>query len=68
MTRYDDLFDATSPGDSVFADKGALDQLAEPDEMVACDAQEQQLARLLNGLHEGYLPTSVLIHGPPGTG
>jgi cell division control protein 6 len=68
MTDYDDLFDAMAPDDSVFADKGVLDPLAEPDEVVARDAQEEQLACLLNGLHEGYLPASVSIYGPPGTG
>ena len=67
MTRCDDLFDATAPDDSFFTDKGALDPLAEPDEVVARDEQEQQLARLLNGIREGYLPTSVLMYGPPGT-
>ena len=35
MTDYDDLFDATAPNDSVFADKSALDPLAEPDDVVA---------------------------------
>ena len=68
MSKYDDLFDATAPDDSVFADKGALDPLAAPDEVVARDAQERQLARLLNGVHQGYLPTTVSIYGPPGTG
>ena len=34
MSKYDDLFDATAPDDSVFADKSALDPLAEPDEIV----------------------------------
>ena len=68
MTKYDDLFDDTRPARSVFADKGALDPLADPDEIVARDAQERHLARLLNGVHEGYLPTTVSIYGPPGTG
>ncbi|WP_115864081.1 Cdc6/Cdc18 family protein [Halorussus litoreus] len=68
MTKYDDLFDATAPDDSVFADKGALDPLADSPEVVAREAQEEQLARLLNGIQDGYLPTSVSIYGPPGTG
>jgi orc1/cdc6 family replication initiation protein len=68
MTDYDDLFAETAPDDSVFVDKGALDPLAEPDEILARDAQEAQLATLLNGVHEGYLPTTVSIYGPPGTG
>lgn len=68
MTDYDNLFDETVPADSVFADKAALDPLAEPDDIVARDEQERTLARLLNGLHEGYLPTTVTIYGPPGTG
>lgn len=68
MTDYDDLFDDTAPTDSVFADKGALDPLAEPAEIIAREDQEQHLARILNGIHEGYLPTTVSIYGPPGTG
>ncbi|WP_336343322.1 Cdc6/Cdc18 family protein [Halalkalicoccus ordinarius] len=66
--KYDDLFDETAPADSVFADKGALDPLAEPDEIIARDEQERELATILNGIHEGYLPPTVSIHGPPGTG
>ena len=68
MSKYDELFDATAPTESVFADKGALDPLAEPDEIVARDGQEQTLATILNGVQEGYLPTTVSVHGPPGTG
>ena len=68
MTDYDELFDDTAPGDTVFADKGALDPLAEPDEIVAREDQEHELATVLNGVHEGYLPTTVSIYGPPGTG
>lgn len=30
MNKYDDLFGETVATDSVFADKGALDSLAEP--------------------------------------
>lgn len=66
--KYDALFEETAPDDSVFVDKRALDPLAEPEEVVARDAQERQLARLLNGVQEGYLPTTVSIYGPPGTG
>ena len=68
MTNYDKLFDDAAPDDTVFADKGALDPLAEPDEIVAREDQEHELATLLNGVHEGYLPTTVSIYGPPGTG
>ena len=68
MSKYDELFDETAPGDSVFAEKGALDPLAEPDEIIARDEQERELATILNGIHEGYLPPTVSIHGPPGTG
>ncbi|WP_331233939.1 Cdc6/Cdc18 family protein [Natronorarus salvus] len=68
MGKYDELFDETTPADSVFADKGALDPFREPEEIVARDEQERQLARILGGVHEGYLPTTVSIHGPPGTG
>jgi archaeal cell division control protein 6 len=66
--KYDDLFDETAPTESVFTDKGALDPLAEPDEIIAREDQERQLATILNGIHEGYLPPTVMIHGPPGTG
>ncbi|WP_336361970.1 Cdc6/Cdc18 family protein [Halalkalicoccus salilacus] len=66
--KYDDLFDETAPSDSVFADKSALDPLAEPDEIIARDKQERELATILNGIHEGYLPPTVMVHGPPGTG
>jgi cell division control protein 6 len=26
------------------------------------------LARILNGIHDGYLPATVAVYGPPGTG
>jgi cell division control protein 6 len=68
MSEYDDLFEETAPADSVFADKRALGPLAEPEEIVARDEQERTLTRLLNGIHEGYLPTTVTVYGPPGTG
>ena len=68
MGKYDDLFDETVPTDSVFADKGALDPLSEPDEIAARDEQERAIAQLLNGIHDGYLPTTVSVYGPPGTG
>ena len=68
MTKYDDLFDDTAPTESVFRDKGALDPLTPPEEIIARDKQEHQLARILNGVHEGYLPTTVSVYGPPGTG
>lgn len=68
MTDYDDLFEATAPTNSVFADKRALDPLATPDAIRGRDAQQQELARILGGVREGYLPPTVAIHGPPGTG
>ncbi|WP_049898896.1 Cdc6/Cdc18 family protein [Halococcus agarilyticus] len=68
MSNYDDLFDDTAPDDSVFTNKGALNPLSDPDEIVAREHQERELATLLNGVHEGYLPTTASIYGPPGTG
>jgi archaeal cell division control protein 6 len=68
MSKYDDLFDETAPDESLFADKGALDPLADPDEIHARDAQERELATILNGVHDGYLPPTVSLYGPPGTG
>jgi len=68
MTDYDDLFTETAPDDSVFADKRALDPLAEPETILGRDRQERQLAGILNGMTERYLPPTVAIHGPPGTG
>ena len=59
MSKYDDLFDNTAPDESVFADKSALDPLAPPAEIIARDDQEQQLATILNGVHEGSLLTRV---------
>lgn len=68
MTNYDDLFDDVATTDSVFADKGALDPLADPDEVIARQEEERVLASILAGVHEGYLPTTVAVYGPPGTG
>jgi cell division control protein 6 len=68
MSRYDDLFEDATVENSVFADKGALDPLAEPDKLVPRDAQEEELASLLTGVQEGHLPTTVSVYGPPGTG
>ncbi|MFC6768697.1 Cdc6/Cdc18 family protein, partial [Natrinema soli] len=68
MSKYDDLFAETAPTDSVFADKGALDPLAEPAEVHARDAQERELATILTGVDDGYLPPTVSVYGPPGTG
>ncbi|WP_394740144.1 Cdc6/Cdc18 family protein [Natronococcus roseus] len=68
MDKYDDLFDETAPGESLFTDKGALDPLADAREIVARDDQERELATILNGVHDGYLPPTVSIYGPPGTG
>ncbi|MFC4438568.1 MULTISPECIES: Cdc6/Cdc18 family protein [Natrialbaceae] len=68
MSKYDDLFAATAPDDSLFKDKGALDPLADPKEIHARKAQERELATILNGVHDGYLSPTVSIYGPPGTG
>ncbi|WP_331234036.1 Cdc6/Cdc18 family protein [Natronorarus salvus] len=68
MSKYDDLFDETAPENSVFADKSALDPFADPEDIVAREEQERAVARMLNGVHEGYLPPTVSIYGPPGTG
>ena len=68
MSKYDDLFDDTAPTDSVFVDKGVLDPLAEPAKIHAREAQERELATILNGVHEGDLPPTVSIYGLPGTG
>ncbi|NKE36530.1 AAA family ATPase [Natronococcus sp. JC468] len=68
MTKYDDLFDETAPGESLFTDKGALDPLPEARKIVARDSQERELATILNGVRDGYLPPTVSIYGPPGTG
>ncbi|ELY54990.1 orc1/cdc6 family replication initiation protein [Natronococcus amylolyticus DSM 10524] len=68
MSKYDDLFEATAPDDSPFADKAALDPLADPPTIHARDDQERELATILNGVQEGYLPPTVSIYGPPGTG
>ena len=68
MDDYDALFDATATTDSVFADKQALNPLTPPDTIRGRDNQERALARILGGIHEGYLPPTVTIHGPPGTG
>jgi Cdc6-like AAA superfamily ATPase len=68
VTDYDDLFAETAPANSVFADKRALDPLVTPAEIRGRDTQQRELARVLGGVHEGYLPPTVAIHGPPGTG
>ncbi|WP_394740102.1 Cdc6/Cdc18 family protein [Natronococcus roseus] len=68
MSKYDDLFDEVTAEESLFREKGALDPLAEPDEIHARDAQERELAALLSGVHEGYVPPTVTVYGPPGTG
>ncbi|RJT07999.1 Cdc6/Cdc18 family protein [Halococcus sp. IIIV-5B] len=68
MSKYDDLFEDATPTESVFTDKGALDPLADPEEIVSRETQEEALARILSGVYEGYLPTTVSVYGPPGTG
>ena len=67
MTEYDDFFDATRPDGSIFAETGALDPVTNPAKIIARESQERQLVTLSNGVHEGYLPTTVSIYGPPGT-
>jgi hypothetical protein len=62
------FFDAAAPTDSVFTEKGALDPLAAPDDIRGRETQQAQLARLLGGVTEGYLPPTVAIHGSPGIG
>ena len=69
MSTYDDLFDDVAPTESVFADKGALDSLEEFDEIAAREEQEEDLARILSGVHEGFIAienidykTGVLNH------
>lgn len=62
---YDDLFAETAPDNSVFAEKGALNPLAEPETVIGRDTQQTRLAQLLNSVHEGYLPTTISIYGPP---
>lgn len=68
MNQYDDLFAETAPESTVFANKGALDPLQEPERVRGRDEQARELATILNGFHEGYLPATVSVHGPPGTG
>ncbi len=68
MSKYDDLFAETTPDESVFADKGVLDPLTKPVEISARDAQEREFARILTSVHDGYLPPTVAVYGPPGMG
>ncbi|MFB1066340.1 Cdc6/Cdc18 family protein [Natrinema sp. H-ect4] len=68
MSKYDDLFTDAAPETSVFADKGALDPLATPAEIHAREGQERELAAILTGIDDGYLPPTVSVYGPPGTG
>jgi archaeal cell division control protein 6 len=65
MSTYDDRFAETAPDDSLFIDKGTLDPLADPEEIVARDVQERELATILNGVYDGYLPPTASIYGPP---
>ena len=41
MSRYDELFEDATVENSVFADKGALDPLAEPTDVVPRTKQEK---------------------------
>ncbi|MFC6715970.1 hypothetical protein ACFQGT_18070 [Natrialbaceae archaeon GCM10025810] len=68
MAKDDDRFDATAPDGSGFAETRALDPLADPRASCVRDAQERALAMLRTGVHEGDLPPTVSISGPPGTG
>lgn len=67
MSKYDDLFAEVTAEESLFLEKGALDPLAEPDEIHARDDQEHELASLLAGVHEGDVAPTVSSSGPPGT-
>jgi hypothetical protein len=64
VTRYDDLFDETAPNESVFGDKRALVPLTESEKAFAHDEQKRTLSRLLNGIYEGYLPTTLSVYRP----
>ncbi|XVH32227.1 Cdc6/Cdc18 family protein [Haloferacaceae archaeon DSL9] len=66
--RYDELFAETTPEESVFVDKSALNPLESPEEVIGREKQERELAGILNGISEGYLPPTISIYGPPGTG
>jgi archaeal cell division control protein 6 len=44
MAHYDDLFSETEPKNSVVRDKGALNPLVDPDEVIAREDQERQFA------------------------
>jgi cell division control protein 6 len=68
MTEYDALFAETAPDGRIFADKAALDPLAEPETVMAREEQQTRLAEFLNGVHHAYLPTTIAVYGPPGTG
>lgn len=64
--KYDELFE--SSGGSVFKDKSYLDPLKESEEIISREDQEEQIARFLRGIRHNFLPNSLCIHGPPGTG
>jgi len=49
MTDYDDLFDDVAAADSVFADKGPLNLLVNPDDVVARNDQDQSLSNSRRG-------------------
>jgi cell division control protein 6 len=65
---HDDLFAATVPDDSVFTGKRALDPLATSEAIRGRERQQRRFARILGSVQEGYLLSTVDIHGPPGTG
>lgn len=68
INGYSKLFSQTAPDGQIFADKAALDPLAEPETLVAREEQQTRLAEFLNGVHQAYLPTTISVYGPPGTG
>ena len=49
MSEHDDLLEKSAPDESPFADKGTPDPLADPEQIHARDAQERDLATLLDG-------------------
>lgn len=52
----------------MFKEKGVFDPLREPDQVFAREDQERRLVRTLQGVNEGYLPSTVAHYSPPVTG
>ncbi len=65
-TKYDKLF--KSKEDTIFKDKSYLDPLKESEEIISRENQDKQIATYLKGINQNYLPPTLSIHGPPGTG